>query len=64
MGLVEQLQTGAASLFDANGTALARTAITYHTEADTPYRTFSRTRRDSEGTIVGDSGTLDQFDKL
>jgi hypothetical protein len=62
IGLIEQIQTGAASLFDASGTKLARTAVTYHTDAATPYRTFSLTKRDSEGTIVGNTGTLDQFD--
>ena len=62
-GLIEQLQTGAASLFSSTGTALTRTAVAYHSLETIPHRTFSKTNRDSDGSIVGNTGELDQFDK-
>lgn len=63
-GSIELLQTGQDSLFDADGNRLSRAASVYGTDVSTPYRVFSRTARDSNGTIVGTTGTLDQFDKL
>lgn len=63
LGVLEKLATGENSLFKADGSRMTRTAAAYINDQDVA-RDFSKTSRDVNGNIIGNIGTLDQFDSM